>query len=470
MFRTILPIIATLLYAAAEAGPAADAPPPLEIGTRIEPFVDGWLLDRLDRAELRLAAPVRREVVLVTDRPWEGPASAYFTVLRDGPKIRLYYRGLCPVDSSEEQVTCVAESEDGVRFERPEVGLFEFKGSRKNNIVHRGIEAHNLAPFIDRRPGVPAEERYKAVGGTWQKLWAFRSPDGLRWTRLRDEPVTVKGTFDSLNTAYWDEVRGEYLLYSRLFDRGVRAIQSSVSRDFVSWSDPVPNAYPEDAPREHFYTNAVVPCPGAPHILLSFPKRFVPDRKRFADHPDPGLSDGVFLSSRDGVRWDRTFREAWLRPGPEPGNWSDRSNMPAWGIIEIEPGEFTMYASERYEQPGNRLRRLSLRRHGFASLRAGAAGGEATTKPLRFGGSRLLLNYATSAAGSVRVEVLEGDGKPVPGFALGDAAEMFGDALDEPVRWKGGPDISALRGKTVRFRFVLRDADIYAIRTADGER
>ena len=309
-------------------GPAGAEP--ADIGTRLEPLVDGFLVEKLDGAERRLHPPARREVVLSTDAPWEGPASAYFTVLRDGPKIRLYYRGFCPADGDAEQVTCVAESEDGIRFERPELGLFEFRGSRKNNIVFRGPQAHNLAPFIDRRPGVPPEERWKAVGGVWEKLWAYRSSDGLRWTPIREEPIYTQGTFDSLNTVLWDEGRGEYRLYARYFGGGVRAIESATSKDFVSWSAPRHNEYGDGIPLEHFYTNAVVPCPGAPHILLSFPKRFVPDRTRLEGYKEPGVSDGVFMTSRDGVVWDRTFREAWLRPGPDPRNWTQRSNMPAW--------------------------------------------------------------------------------------------------------------------------------------------
>ncbi len=450
---------------AASAGAA-----PIDIGTRTELFVDRYLVERMQGVSLRLTQPVRREVVLVTDQPWEGPASAYYTGFLDGGKVRLYYRGFCPSDVAAAQVTCTAESDDGIHFTRPRLGLYDFDGSRENNIVYRGVEAHNFAPFLDTNPACKPDERYKALGGVESKLYAFASPDGYRWRKLRDEPVMTKGAFDSLNTAFWDAEAKTYRCYSRYWQEGgysgARAIQSTTSADFVSWETPKPNAYAADAPVEHFYTNATRPCPGAEHILLSFPKRFVPGRTKLAGYNDPGVSDGVFLSSRDGVHWDRTFLEAWLRPGPDPHNWTQRSNMPATGVLQLSPDEFTMYASEHYEWPDNRLRRLTVRRHGFASVHADAAPGEFVTKPLRFAGAQLVLNYATSAAGSVRVEIQDEVGKPVPGFAAEDMAPLFGDELDAVAMWKGGSDVSKLAGKVVRLRFLLRDADLYAIRTA----
>src|SRR5688572_27110346 len=74
---------------------AADDMPPLGIGTRIEMFVDGRLIDPSLKkgVSLELQTPIKREVVLTADKPWEGIASAYFTVLQDGPRFRMYYRG-----------------------------------------------------------------------------------------------------------------------------------------------------------------------------------------------------------------------------------------------------------------------------------------------------------------------------------------------------------------------------------------
>ncbi|MEO5802010.1 MAG: hypothetical protein ABIR24_00650, partial [Verrucomicrobiota bacterium] len=103
--------------------------------------------------------------------------------------------------------------------------------------------------------------------------------------------------------------------------------------------------------------------------------------------------------------------------------------------------------------------------HGFASVHANAAGGEFTTRPLTFTGKNLILNYATSATGSVQVEIQDENGKPLPNYSLADMELFFGDDLDAVVKWKKNQDLSSLIGKPVRFHFVLRDADLFALRT-----
>jgi len=443
----------------------------VDIGTRLEPFVDAYLIERLDRAELRLTPPVRREIVLTLDRAWEGPASAYFTVFRDGDRTRLYYRGYCPSDLADQQVTCCAESNDGIHFDRPALGLYGFGGNDANNIVYKGVEAHNFAPFRDRNPAVPPDAAYKAVAGVSSKLYAFASADGLRWRKLSPDPVLTKGAFDSLNVAFWDTQAGLYRCYSRAWTGGgyggVRAIQSATSQDFLHWTDPIPNAYAPGVPVEHFYTNATVPHPGAPHILLSFPKRFLPERTKLAGYKEPGVSDAVFMTSRDGVSWDRTFREAWLRPGLDQRNWTQRSNMPAWGVVETGD-EFSFYVSEHYDWPDNRLRRVTVPRNRIAGIHAGAEGGSCLTRPLRFVGKDLFVNYSTSAGGSVVVELLDPSSAPVPGFAAEDFDPLYGDEFDAIVRWKGGR-LGDARVNPVRLRVRLADAELYSIRTGSAD-
>ena len=173
------------------------------------------------------------------------------------------------------------------------------------------------------------------------------------------------------------------------------------------------------------------------------------------------MSDAVFMSSRDAVSWDWPFREAWIRPGLDERNWTDRNNMPAWGIVET-PGDattFSMYVSEHYRWPTNRLRRVTVRKHGFASMRAGAAAeGEFVTKPITFAGERLTLNFSTSAIGNVRVELQHEAGK-----VLAESEPVYGDELEQTVAWKTG-DVKSHAGKPVRLRFVMTDADVYAFR------
>jgi hypothetical protein len=107
---------------------------------------------------------------------------------------------------------------------------------------------------------------------------------------------------------------------------------------------------------------------------------------------------------------------------------------------------------------------MTLRLDGFASLNAPYAGGEMTTKPFKFAGDELTINYATSAAGSIRVELQDEAGAPIPGLGAQDCRELIGDEIERVVAWEGGSAVGALSGKAVRLRFVMSDADIYSFR------
>ena len=240
-------------------------------------------------------------------------------------------------------------------------------------------------------------------------------------------------------------------------------IRRTTSDDFRNWSRFEYLDY-GDTPPEHFYTCMVAQYPRAPHLYLGFEKRFLPGRKAVPEHLVPGTSDAIFMSSRDGVHFDRRFMESWIRPGLDRGNWTDRNFHVAWDIIQTSPTELSFYWLENYRHAGCRAQRGTLRLDGFVSISGGYAGGELTTKPLRFSGRGLVINYATSAVGSVRVEVQDVNGTPIPGIRLKECPEIYGDHIERVVAWKRGADLGALAGKPVRLRFVLKDADLYSIR------
>jgi len=175
------------------------------------------------------------------------------------------------------------------------------------------------------------------------------------------------------------------------------------------------------------------------------------------------VSDAVFMSSRGGDTYERTFMDALLVPGPGANNWTSRTNYPALNVVQTGPAEMSLYVNEDYAQPGAHLRQYSLRLDGFTSVRGDYDGGEMLTRPLKFDGSALYLNVATSAAGSVRVEVQDEAGGPLPGFALGDCRAIVGNEIERAVEWNGA-GVGTLVGKTVRVRFVLKDADLYSMR------
>lgn len=335
---------------------------------------------------------------------------------------------------------------------------------KDNNIVWRGPGSHNFAPFRDANPAAPEDQRYKAFAGAGPKgaLVPFVSPDGYRWTMLQKDPVITKGAFDSQNLAFWDELRGEYVCYFRIFKDGVRDISRCTSKDFIHWSEPEPLDY-GGAPPEHLYTNAITPYFRAPHIFLGFPCRFVEGRKKIAEHKDTGINDGVLMSSRDGLHFER-WLEAFLRPGLDPLRWTDRNNYIAWGLAPTSDEEISLYWTEHYRHPTNRLRRGTIRTDGFVSVHAGAKGGEVLTRPFTFEGRALVVNYDTSAAGSIRFALCDKDGRAYDGYSLTESEKLFGSEIAHEVKFFAGADASSLAGKPVRLRVYLKDADLYSFR------
>lgn len=496
-------LMVCLLCGLAES--ALHAAEPIEVGTRRELFVDNLLIDSLKGARRQLHHPVPREIAIQHDSPWEGPGSGYHSLIRDGDLYRLYYRGtVLGVEQGRlqlgKEVYCYAESQDGITFQKPKLGLHEFEGSRENNIIWTGVGTHNFAPFLDTRADCPPESRFKALAGTAKEggLFAFHSADGIRWSLMREAPVVTKGAFDSQNLAFWDASAGLYRAYFRTFTAGVttgkewkpagfRAIRTATSKDFLVWENERDLTY-ENSPSEHLYTNQVAPYPRAPHMLLGFPTRYIergwsesmralPEpafrEQRAAAHLRYGtaLTEGLLMSSRDGVHFER-WNEAFLRPGPErPGTWLYGHQFIAWHIVETAsslPGagpELSLYGLEgSWHGSDNALRRYTLRLDGFVSIQADATGGELLTKPLQLAGKRLTLNFSTSAAGEIRVELQDSQGKPLPGYELEACQPLFGDTLARPVTWQEHSTLPTGNAQPVRLRISLQDADLYSFR------
>ena len=535
-----------------------------DIGSRRELFVDEQLIERLTgEARLRLHEPKPEPETFVTDAPWEGSGSGYVNLFQDGDRYRMYYKGV-QIDPFSEYdkkrdksylaavPLCYAESDDGIHWRRPNLGLNAFEGSKENNIVMLNgmipgidLDAGAAAVFKDGNPAAPADARYKAIvhsRSPKRGLLVLKSPDGLRWSLLHPEVVITEGAFDSQNLAFWDPTIGKYRAYWRYFSRdpreatlalnsggvtphaasgpalsygrsidgaavhlGVRAIRTATSKDLIHWEDMANLRY-GDAPEEHLYTNQVHPYHRAPHLLIGFPTRYAepelpegvmddvrrpagPEQTRqwspsmralpelehremrasASERYGSALTDTVLMTSRDGVTF-RRWMEAFLRPGIErPGAWNYGQLYMVWHAIETRsrfpgaPNELSLYAGEDY-WTGNSmvLRRYTLRLDGFVSASAPYSGGELVTKPIRFSGAELRLNFATSIVGRVRLEIQEPDGRPIPGFSLAESDAMFGDTLERAVTWRRSADVSRLAGRAVRLRFVLKDADVYA--------
>ncbi len=368
---------------------------PVEIGSRLEMFLDDYLIDTLaGKASLCLHHPVPREIVVSHDAPWEGSRSGYHSIFRDGSLYKMYYKAWQHEDASKTPThfiyCCYAESKDGIRWRKPNLGLSEFQGSKDKNIIFirgvmHGVNADGGHPalFKDDNPGAKSDVLYKAV------LIGFP-------------------------TRYID----------RRLSQSMKALPKSEHR---LWRSSISERY------------------------------------------GTAITEGLLMVSRDGITFKR-WNKAFLWPGIDrKGTWNYGQQYIVWSAVETKsslegvPNEISLYAVENYwTNTSCDLRRYTLRIDGFVSVNAPMSGDELITKPVIFKGDKLILNFSSSAAGDIRVEIQDINGIPLPGYSLRDCPPIFGDTIERTVRWKNGGNLSSLEGKTIRLRFVLKDADLYS--------
>ena len=456
-----------------------------QLGSRRELFVDDYLVERMAGVSLRMHEPT-----MAPSAASPPPLGGYRTVIRDTDRYRMYYRTLTDgqdgprYDGHSAEITCYAESCDGREWELPDLGLFDLDAYEGGNAILAGMApySHNFSPFKDSRPGVPSDECYKALAGVhpggigWMLnpettaapeavaearrileeigqggLVPFVSRDGIHWRRRTPGAVITSEdfAFDSQNLSFWSEHEQRYVCYFRSWQTPhgrLRTISRTTSDDFLHWTEPIPMNPNE--PGEHLYTSGTHPYFRAQHIYVAMPTRFQPDRGE--------STDILFMTSRGGNEFQRTFKEVFIRPGLDPARWGNRANYAALNVVPTGPAEMSIYVRDL---------RYVLRTDGFSSVHAGHEEGELVTKPFTFEGSKLSINVSTSAAGTVRAELQDADGRPVPGFTLDDCPPVVGDAVERIVEWKKG-DVGALAGTPVRLRFAMNEADLYSMRFA----
>ncbi len=528
-FRRPVTWVVLALALSASSLPAADAPaapppppPPRALGDALQLVVDRSIIASYEgKAELRLGIPVAREAIIRSEKPWEGTAFFISSIYQIKGVYHLLYRGMDTASGREgpdTQYLCLAVSQDGITWEKPSLGLVDFRGSKDNNIVayENGHSFPACFTFYDPRPGVPDNERVKAIdmregdrraGGAGKGLHAqlLGSADGRVWHELAIKANLESDWVNAFDggSVGWSEAEQQFVGYFRWWDTeakphprslpdwmivrpGVRTSFRSASRDLVTWTRPEPMTY-GDTPREHFYETCTVPYFRAPQLYIVLANRFNPGRRALTLEEERALdimrlpgnkttptytfasdaNDLVLLTTKPGsAEFDRPFLEAFLRPGPELGNWGSRSNYAALsgGIIPTGPAEISFYVSRHHLQKTNYLQRISLRTDGFASVNAPYAGGAFTTVPFTYTGDHLEVNFSTSAAGEVRVELQDEAGHPLPGFSLADCDVLIGDRIAGEVSWHGQKSLARYMKKPVRLKFQLLDADVYSYR------
>ncbi len=444
-------------------------------------FVDDEAIAGTVRLSRVYERPRKFGTVVTPDRPWERHCViVYGSVIPHpgGDGYQMWYQTYSRHERGPGRAYfCYAHSRDGVHWEKPSLGIYEYEGSRDNNIIMItwGKNWLSTLTVIYDENEEQEDHRYKMLFSASEEpggpgLYVAFSPDGIHWN-VRHEPVCTSAS-DRTTLMHDPELECKYVAFTRRhgmkeeFRR--RVIYRSESSDFLTWTDPVPVVVPdlEDSWDVQFYGMSAFRYR---HIYIGCLKRLwsTPDR-----------IDTELVFSRDSRSWQRT-RRAFLEAG-EKDAWDS-----AWvGMASSPPierdGNLWFYHEGRnyahvrgYPFPRGAIGLAILPKDRFAALEAGCVEGIVTTRPLTWPGGRLKINANAcitvgandqhAPGGAMRVEVIGRDGTPIPGFTYGESQTFSGDDQGREPIWMGGASLDNLKGQTISLRIYLVNARLYAI-------
>ena len=422
---------------------------------------------------------------LVADQPWEKDVSTPIVLFDEG-KYRCWYIARLKGETEKSTVEqgramsvsgtalAYAESTDGEKWVKPSLKVLSYQGSLDNNLVC----PFNNGGAIFRDDHGPPEERYK--GFNFDKLppdetekdgkpkaqyglYGVSSPDGYHWTK-NPKPL-VRYFADTTNIAAWDPLLKTYVGFFRNH-LGGRSISRAETTDFWNWPEPQPLLHPGsmDSPSDDYYTNCYTTYPDDPSLRLIFPGIY---------HHDDDSVDIRLGVSRNGRVYQWVSMDPIIALG-KPGEWASGSiyadpqlvHLPD-GRLALPYGGFNTTHNEVWFQ--NFYGEYGVHgKFGWAMWKDGRLAGIEAAETGEFAmhstgltGTEIQINARTARAGAVQVELRQ-KGQPLKGFAFEDSLPFSGDEVWAACRWKGNPDLAALRGKTVEVRFRLRSAKIFA--------
>ena len=387
--------------------------------------------------------------VLVKDRPWEQGMLNYTCVIQDPEEglYKMWYQMIRPLTGRNESWCLYAESKDGVRWDKPSLGIVEFQGSKQNNILFHEYENVTGTPsyWVTKDYAEPdPQKRYKMM----LQAWDFRgrsariafSPDGIHWTIPKYG--NLLGPFDSQNIMFWDERVGRYVGYFRSHVGGRRSISRATSSDGFHWSRPVTVHTPDaqDPPTWHLYTPGIFPYTQARNTYVMITAGF--DEVSHTMYGQLGLS-------RDGIEW-RRFRKPFIPLG-KPGEWDSGSNYAIGSEITVEGQTAIYYKGSNkpaHSYDSDRGIGLALLHEGGFVGRRAENEGTLVTHLLRVRDDHcaFYLN-ADAEGGAIQAELLDAADKVIPGFSRQDCEEINRKGTNLRVRWKGadGPHLPKCR-------------------------
>ena len=505
----------------------------IHIGTRKQLFLDDFLVESLKDAAFVMnpAVKYRDNPVIRRDRPWEGNELHYGTVLYDEEEkqFRMWYsswhfsatrrvpKKLVPsVPDKVNRGTCYAFSEDGFHWEKPDLGQVEFQGSKANNLVGpQGWRKFKGGIFVDPNERDPAR-RFKAMaqvatdepggdgetdrdvsdpdvpGRTKRFVWnLYYSGDAFNWTPhpqnpVIDRPESIWGPTGMMG---WDPIRKVYAAHMEncinkhaVFGRhlcppAMRILGRAESPDLIRWSEPETILKPDaaDPPDLEFYSM----------WATTYENIYLGMLWNFRKTSTTILPQLVF--SRDGVNYDRRYREPFIQAGDE----GDFDSVTVYALQPIVHDDkiFIYYGGQNWRasvqldrlmeefgrdgpQAGIGLAVVPL--DGFVSIDSGSQEyGEVVTKAFVFEGRTLRVNMRGAWQGwgagrpELKVEVLAADHTPLPGYRFAEADNLSATGFANMATWEGRSDLGSLAGKPVKLKFYSRNVKLFAFQFGD---
>ena len=470
--------------------------PSLPIGRSKQLLTDDYVISHRHNIHRDLNQAAKANAgrpVLVRDKPWE-QANLFQVqmVCREGDQFVMHYGYTGPVD-----YCCRAVSDDGIQWTKPNLGLREFAGSKANNLLdHRGAMF-----FLDPHETDPAH-KYKAVHrplestGLPHAACLAYSSDGLHWKSYNDgKPVTGRAT-DTLNQLVWDERDKVYRLFTRTdFGagggptelRGAREmINPDVRADPRNWTTVRDWIFdrkgPQEAKRRQIHTVNFWQHEGIDFglmVVMEWPAFNIP-QVEVGDDQRRHERDvwNLYLATRRGGHecdWDLSwiYADKPLIPRGGDGAFDKDLIHNAASIVTWQDQHWIYYTGwpnghmRHPYLPAIGLARLPLDRFVYLESWKDSEPGWLITKPFQVEGNRLQVN-ADASSGSLAVEIPDEEGIPLPDFTREESKPLEGvDGLRLEARWKDHSDLTGLRGRTVRLKFYLQRARLYAFQMKD---
>ncbi|MCF7709115.1 MAG: hypothetical protein K9N52_09485 [Verrucomicrobia bacterium] len=418
--------------------------------------------------------------LIVGNKPWEdGDIYLYGTVLpsEDGNGYRMWYQAL--PGNSDKPAVLYATSEDGIHWEKPELGVYPRNGSKSNNILLADDQGGFMASVIHTPWDLNPSGKYKMFsmrqGGKWI---AHRSSDGIHWQDMPGESISSGGS-DSAQFL-WDPHKKQYVKFGKVirYVNGTRrrCIGRASTKDLSSW----PKLKLVMAPDT--YDDRWVEGVGVRRTSLYGVSAFAYESMYIgllwifrATGPEGYLIGPLYceiVTSHDGTHWQRQEKERipMLPLGPT-GSWDDGMVLTATQPL-LDGDTLKLYYGgfdeEHSRGMNGKIGLATLRKDGFASLDAGIDKGIVTTKPLSNTKGQLHINY-DARDGGLLVEVLDTQGNVIPGYERSNCHKLTENSINQIVTWNDKNSLPTNKNP-IRLRLILQNASVYSFMAGENIR